>query len=72
MCKKKKKKNFSVHSDTNVTILSASGLSQNVKILGIDDFGYLRVRGEDGTIFTVHPDGNTFDCLKGLIAPKFK
>ncbi|XP_003492639.1 biotin--protein ligase isoform X1 [Bombus impatiens] len=59
-----------MHTDTNVTVLSASGVSQNVKILGIDDYGYLRVRGEDGTMFTVHPDGNTFDCLKGLIAPK--
>ncbi|XP_026672843.1 biotin--protein ligase [Ceratina calcarata] len=59
-----------MHSDTEVTVLSASGTSQNVKILGIDEFGYLRVRGEDGTLFSVHPDGNTFDCLKGLIAPK--
>ncbi|CAK9823781.1 Biotin--protein ligase [Anthophora retusa] len=59
-----------IHTDAVVTVLSASGMSQNAKILGIDDFGYLRVRGEDGTIFTVHPDGNTFDCLKGLIAPK--
>ncbi|KOC60318.1 Biotin--protein ligase [Habropoda laboriosa] len=58
-----------VHTDVNVKVLSASGVSQNAKILGIDDFGYLRVRGEDGKIFTVHPDGNTFDCLKGLIAP---
>lgn len=59
-----------MHGDTEVTVLSASGTSKNVKILGIDEFGYLRVRGEDGTLFSVQPDGNTFDCLKGLIAPK--
>lgn len=58
------------YSDADVTVLSITGVSQNVRILGIDDYGYLRVRGEDGAIFTVHPDGNTFDCLKGLIAPK--
>ncbi|XP_076762420.1 holocarboxylase synthetase-like protein [Xylocopa sonorina] len=59
-----------MHTDADVTVLSASGVSQNARILGIDEYGYLRVRGEDGSIFTVHPDGNTFDCLKGLIAPK--
>ncbi|XP_076390314.1 holocarboxylase synthetase-like protein isoform X2 [Megachile rotundata] len=59
-----------MHTDANVTVVSASGASQNVKILGIDEFGYLRVRDENGSIFTVHPDGNSFDCLKGLIVPK--
>ncbi|XP_043801888.1 biotin--protein ligase isoform X2 [Apis laboriosa] len=59
-----------MHTDADVTVLSITGVTQNVRILGIDDYGYLRVRGEDGAIFTVHPDGNTFDCLKGLIAPK--
>ncbi|OAD57207.1 Biotin--protein ligase [Eufriesea mexicana] len=60
-----------LHSNTHVKVLSASGTSENVTILGIDDYGYLRVRGEDRTILTVHPDGNTFDSLKGLIAPKW-
>ncbi|XP_029053815.2 biotin--protein ligase isoform X3 [Osmia bicornis bicornis] len=59
-----------MHTDADVTVVSTSGASQNVRILGIDEFGYLRVRSEDGSIFTVHPDGNSFDCLKGLIVPK--
>ncbi|KZC12067.1 Biotin--protein ligase [Dufourea novaeangliae] len=59
-----------IHTDQEVKIVSRSDASQNVKILGIDEYGYLRVRGDDGNIFTVHPDGNSFDCLKGLIVPK--
>lgn len=51
-------------------VISPEGTSQEVKILGIDDFGFLQVCGEGGKIFTVHPDGNSFDILKGLIAPK--
>ncbi|XP_076644168.1 holocarboxylase synthetase-like protein isoform X1 [Halictus rubicundus] len=57
------------HDDQEVTI-SRTGSLEKAKVLGIDDYGYLRVRGEDGSIFTVHPDGNRFDLLKGLITPK--
>ncbi|XP_076242598.1 holocarboxylase synthetase-like protein isoform X2 [Calliopsis andreniformis] len=59
-----------MHTDQEVTVTALSGTSQRAKILGIDDFGYLRVRGEEGNIFTVHPDGNSFDCIQGLIIPK--
>lgn len=38
--------------------------------MGIDEFGYLKVCSEDGTISSVQPDGNSFDMMKGLIAPK--
>ncbi|XP_076625929.1 holocarboxylase synthetase-like protein isoform X2 [Colletes latitarsis] len=59
-----------LHSDENVTVVSTSGTSKKVKILGIDEYGYLRVRDEDGDIFSVHSDGNSFDIFKGLIIPK--
>jgi len=36
----------------------------------IDNFGFLLVEDENGKIHTVHPDGNRFDLLKGLIFPK--
>jgi len=41
------------------------------KIIGIDDYGYLLVQ-IDGQLKpeTVHPDGNSFDMLRGLIMPK--
>ncbi|XP_078036590.1 holocarboxylase synthetase-like protein isoform X2 [Augochlora pura] len=59
-----------VHSDQDITIVSRTGTTEKVKVLGIDEYGYLRVRGEDGTIITAHPDGNRFDLLKGLVTPK--
>ena len=58
-----------VFSDAEITVVSANGESQEVTILGIDRFGFLKVQGKSGNAFTVHPDGNSFDILKGLIAP---
>ncbi|XP_057341887.1 biotin--protein ligase [Microplitis mediator] len=57
-----------LHTDTRVNI-SSNGVTKEVKILGIDSFGYLEVESADGKIFSVQPDGNSFDILKGLIAP---
>jgi len=39
--------------------------------VGIDDYGFLKVKLANGTIETVQPDGNSFDMLKGLIVPKY-
>ena len=41
-----------------------------MQIQGIDDFGFLKVKPKVGKEFTVHPDGNSFDIMKGLIALK--
>ncbi|CAK1545560.1 unnamed protein product [Leptosia nina] len=38
-------------------------------ISGLDEFGWLIVRTGDGDV-RVQPDGNTFDIMSGLIAPK--
>ena len=44
---------------------------EKVKILGLDEYGYLEVQSyQSGKSFTVHDDGNTFDMMKGLICPK--
>lgn len=48
------------------------GPSQKVTVVDVDNFGYLRVRGQDGMLFSVHPDGNSFDMLRGLVVPKVK
>ena len=40
---------------------------------GLDTFGFLSVRSNSsGTLVTVHPDGNSFDMMKGLIHPKVR
>ncbi|XP_045466923.1 uncharacterized protein LOC123675586 [Harmonia axyridis] len=61
-----------IHMDSKITIQTEDELTQNATIIGIDDFGFLKVRQENGEICVVQPDGNTFDMIKGLIAPKPK
>lgn len=56
--------------DAEVTILDANGHSKVAKILGIDEYGYLQVQKGKQKPETVHPDGNSFDMLQGLITPK--
>lgn len=58
-----------LHSDTSVTVLSKTGQERSAKILGIDEFGFLRIQLDDDRVETVHPDGNSFDMLRGLIIP---
>lgn len=61
---------FLAYSNAGVKIVRNDGGSQVATIVGIDDYGFLKVRGEKGEVFSVHPDGNSFDMLQGLIAPK--
>jgi biotin--protein ligase len=65
------KKNIYIFRDTDVKVILPDNSSQEVKILGIDEFGFLEVKGKNGSKFTVHPDGNSFDILQGLIVPKY-
>lgn len=46
--------------------------TQKAKVIGLDDFGFLKVQSQDGISFSVHPDGNSFDMLRGLVSPKVK
>ncbi|CAG9853591.1 unnamed protein product [Phyllotreta striolata] len=59
-----------LHNGTDVTVTLGQEKSEVMKIIGIDDFGFLRVRSGNGEIHTLNPDGNTFDMLKGLISRK--
>ena len=38
----------------------------------VDEYGFLRVRRPDGETVTVQDDGNSFDMMRGLIAPKIR
>ncbi|KAJ8982609.1 hypothetical protein NQ317_005081 [Molorchus minor] len=59
-----------LHNDSDVVVTSRTGEKKRVRIIGIDDFGFLKVRADDGAISTVQPDGNSFDILRGLVIPK--
>lgn len=54
-----------------MTVLTKAGQEKSAKILGIDDYGFLKIQLDDNkTIESVQPDGNSFDMLRGLIIPK--
>ncbi|KAJ1527555.1 hypothetical protein ONE63_007521 [Megalurothrips usitatus] len=61
---------FWLHSDAEIVVRDISGNEKQVVVQGVDEFGFLQVREKSGKIFTVQPDGNTFDMCVGLIAPK--
>lgn len=61
-----------LHSDAEVNIEDREGNKKRAKIMGIDDYGYLKVQelGDGKASEAVHPNGNSFDMLRGLIFPK--
>lgn len=61
---------YFIDSDTSVKVLSSSGQEKNGKILGLDEYGFLKIRLDNNQIESVQPDGNSFDMLRGLIVPK--
>ena len=62
-----------LHAGALVTVQQQTGQFR-ARIVDIDEFGFLRVSKEssDGReeLVTVHPDGNSFDMLNGLLLPK--
>lgn len=59
-----------LHSEAEIVIVDADGNKKLATIIGIDDYGYLLVKQPNQDPETVHPDGNTFDILRGLISAK--
>ncbi|CAG9534017.1 unnamed protein product [Cercopithifilaria johnstoni] len=60
---------FWLHSREEVTL---SDTNEKVVIRGLDHYGFLKVRSrQSGKVMVVHPDGNTFDMMKGLITAKY-
>ncbi|KMZ01630.1 biotin--protein ligase isoform X1 [Drosophila simulans] len=61
-----------LHSGQSVKICLQNDQEKEAEIVGIDDFGFLKVKLPTGAIEIVQPDGNSFDMLKGLIIPKYQ
>eukprot|EP00096_Caligus_rogercresseyi_P016380 TRINITY_DN9021_c0_g1_i1.p1 TRINITY_DN9021_c0_g1~~TRINITY_DN9021_c0_g1_i1.p1 ORF type:complete len:182 (+),score=53.36 TRINITY_DN9021_c0_g1_i1:191-736(+) len=60
-----------IHDDQNVKLLNMESKSFECGVIkGLDPFGFLVVETERKGRVTVHPDGNSFDMVKGLILPK--
>ena len=59
-----------LHSNAEVKIEVSSSVVC-CTIVGIDEFGFLLARRHDnGTVLSLHPDGNSFDIMHNLIAIK--
>lgn len=57
--------------DNHVRVEVSGGNFADCKIIGIDQFGFLRVKEiSSGHVFSVRPDGNSFDIANKLIAIK--
>ncbi|XP_014242533.1 biotin--protein ligase isoform X2 [Cimex lectularius] len=59
-----------LHSDAVVSVHLPQKTKKNVRIKGIDSYGYLTVETSEGEVLTVQPDSNSFDMMAGLIVPK--
>ncbi|KAL7289279.1 hypothetical protein TKK_0017213 [Trichogramma kaykai] len=59
-----------LHTEAEITVMLPDETAHDVKISGIDLYGFLQVEDKQGKVFTVQPDGNSFDIMSGLIAPK--
>lgn len=65
-----------IHGGQEVTVKtdeeSNEGAFEAV-VEGLDEWGFLLVRNKSsGDLVTVHPDGNSFDMMRGLIFPKMR
>ena len=60
-----------LHSGQTVDVSTSSEDKFNAVVDSIDEFGFLRVRNVAlDQVITVQDDGNSFDMIRGLIAPK--
>ncbi|CAC5381441.1 HLCS [Mytilus coruscus] len=57
-----------LHSNTKVRLQMEGG--KEVTIVGLDEFGYLKVIDENKKTIIVHDDGNSFDMMHNLIKMK--
>nr|XP_019533306.2 biotin--protein ligase isoform X1 [Aedes albopictus] len=61
-----------LHGDKPVIVKDEDGAEVAGTISGIDEYGYLLVQKlNEARSICVHPDGNSFDMMKGLIIPKY-
>ena len=58
-----------LHEKQTVKVKSDDGVMKEGKIVSLDNYGFLLVKLEDNVV-SVHPDGNSFDMLQGLIIQK--
>ena len=58
-----------LHGDQEIRVQDRD-TERRVTVVGIDQFGFLRVKDADDVVFSVMDDGNSFDMMEGLVKPK--
>ncbi|KAI7741454.1 hypothetical protein M8C21_008534 [Ambrosia artemisiifolia] len=60
-----------LHSGQRVAVQDPDLLVENtVTVQGLTSSGYLLAIADDGKMYELHPDGNSFDFFKGLVRRK--
>ena len=60
-----------LHSRQSVEVSNLDEDKFGAVVDSVDEFGFLRMKNvSTGQIMTVQDDGNSFDMMRGLIAPK--
>jgi len=54
-------------SDQKVKLRQRDVPDETVQIIGLDEYGFLKVKKSDGTEVILQPDGNRFDYMENLI-----
>lgn len=58
-----------LHSGQQIVVRSSASDTE-VTVIGIDEFGFLRVKDTNDVEFSVMDDGNSFDMMEGLVRPR--
>ncbi|XP_068212281.1 microtubule-associated protein futsch-like [Palaemon carinicauda] len=59
-----------LHSNATVIVQNENFKSESAVITGVDNFGFLEAQLISGASITLHPDGNSFNMMEGLIYSK--
>ncbi|XP_066944655.1 microtubule-associated protein futsch isoform X2 [Macrobrachium rosenbergii] len=59
-----------LHSNATVIVQNENFKSESAIITGVDNFGFLEAQLISGALITLHPDGNSFNMMEGLIYSK--
>ncbi|XP_064083584.1 uncharacterized protein LOC135199452 isoform X5 [Macrobrachium nipponense] len=59
-----------LHSNATVIVQNENFKSESAVITGVDNFGFLEAQLISGALITLHPDGNSFNMMEGLIYSK--
>ncbi|KAK7047991.1 hypothetical protein SK128_020642 [Halocaridina rubra] len=61
-----------LHSGATVVVQNENFQLESAVITGVDNYGFLEAQLISGSSITLHPDGNSFNMMEGLIYSKYQ